>query len=53
VLNVAVPEVVLNQSGVRALIGEGNAAGMAQHVGMNGNGEAGLLVVFAQGQVVG
>ena len=40
VLNIAVPEIVLNETCVRALIGESKAAGMAQHVGMNGNGEA-------------
>jgi len=39
--------------GVCALIGEGKAAGMAQHVGMNGNGEASLLAELVQHQVVG
>jgi hypothetical protein len=34
VLNVAVPLVVLEQRGVYTLLGEGTAAGMAQHVGM-------------------
>jgi hypothetical protein len=32
-----VPEIVLNQAGVSTLIGEGKAAGTAQHVGMNGH----------------
>lgn len=36
VLNVAVPEVVLNEPNVCALVGAGKAAGMAQHVGMDG-----------------
>lgn len=34
VLNAAVPEIVLDQPGVCTLIGEGNAAGMAQQMGM-------------------
>jgi hypothetical protein len=38
VLNVVVPEIVLDQAGVRALVGESKAAGMAQHVGMHGHG---------------
>ena len=37
VLNLAVPEIVLNQAGVSTLIGEGKAAGTAQHVGINGH----------------
>jgi len=37
VLNVAVPEIGLNEPNVRRLIGESKAAGMAQHVGMNNN----------------
>ena len=37
VLNVAVPEIVLDQPGVRALVGESKTAGMAQHVGMEGH----------------
>jgi len=32
VLDVAMPEVVLDQPGVRALIGQGEAAGMIEHV---------------------
>jgi hypothetical protein len=38
VLNVAVPQIILNETGVRALIGESTAGGMAQHVGMNATG---------------
>ncbi len=53
VLNVAVPKIDLDKPDVRALVGEGKAAGMAQHVGMNSNGEAGLLAVFVQHQVDG
>ena len=47
------PEIVLNQAGVSALIGKSEAAGMAQHVGMNGHRSFGLLAVFAQGEVDG
>lgn len=53
VLNVAVPEIVLDEPGVCALVCEGKIAGMAQHVGMNSHRELGLLSVFAQGQVHG
>jgi len=53
VLNFTVPEIGLNETGIRALICQSNASGMAQHVGLVGNGEAGLLAVFAQQQVVG
>lgn len=50
-LNVAVPEIVLNKQVFRVLVGEGKAAGKAQHVGIDGNGEAGLLAVFVLQQV--
>jgi hypothetical protein len=40
-----VPEKVLNEPDVCTLISESKAAGMAQHVGMKGNGEAGLSLV--------
>jgi hypothetical protein len=53
VLNVAVPEIVLHKQGFLALVGKGKAAGRAQHVGINGNVEAGLLAVFVQQQVDG
>ena len=52
-LNVAMPQIVLNEPDIRTLIGESNTAGMAQRVGMYGNGKAGLLSIFAQGQVDG
>jgi hypothetical protein len=47
VLNVAVPKVVLDQPGVRALIDESKAAGMPQHVGMNGHRQPSLFPVLA------
>jgi hypothetical protein len=49
VLNVAVSEIVLNEPGVRTLIGEGIAAGVAQHVGMNRYGQPGQLAIVLQG----
>lgn len=52
-LNVAVPEIVLPKQGFRALVGDGKAAGMAQNVGIDGNGEESLLAVFVQQQVDG
>jgi len=47
------PEIVLNKPGVSTLVGEGKAAGVAQHVGMVRYRELGLLAVFAQGEVGG
>lgn len=39
-LNVPVPKVVLDQARIRALVGQGEAAGVAEHVGMSGQGKA-------------
>ena len=50
-LNVPVPQIVLNEAGVRPLVGKSKATGVAQHVGRNGHRELGLPVVFAQGEV--
>ena len=47
------PDIGLNEPGVRALVGESKAAGMAQHVGKNGHRQPSLLVVFVQQQVDG
>jgi len=41
VRNVAVAQVVLQRAGVHAIVGELEAAGMAQHVRMNGKGKFG------------
>jgi hypothetical protein len=38
-LYLAVTEIILNESGIRALIGKRETAGMAQHVGMRGEGQ--------------
>ena len=51
VLNVPVPQVILNQARVCALIGKGKAAGVAQHVGMGEQGQGGECAVFSQGQI--
>ncbi len=50
-LNVPVPQVVLNQARVHALIGKGKAAGVAQHVGMGEQGQGSEGAVFAQRQI--
>jgi hypothetical protein len=42
-----VPEIVLNEPGVSALVGESKDAGMAQHEGMHRHRQLGLLAVFA------
>jgi hypothetical protein len=46
-LYVPMPEVVLNQSRIRALIRQSEAAGMAEHVGMGGQGQPGQLPIAA------
>lgn len=43
-------EVVLDQSGVRALVGQCVAAGMAQHVRVGGQGQSGPLAALADRQ---
>ena len=50
VLDVAVAEVVLDQPGVRALVGQGVAAGVAQHVRVGGQGQPGPLAAPAHRQ---
>src|ERR1039457_4703222 len=53
VLNVPVSKIVLNEPRIRALVGQGEAASVAQHmrVGKQGQGSGGA--VFLQGQVHG
>ncbi len=46
VLNVAVSQIVLNEAGVCAQVGETKAAGMAQLVGMNGHGQPSLFPIL-------
>ena len=50
VLDVAMPEVVLDQPGVRALVGQGVAARVAQHVRIGGQGQPGPLAAPAHRQ---
>ena len=53
VLNVAVPEIFLDQASVRALISQSKAAGMVQHLGVHRHRQLGLLAKFVQHQVDG
>ena len=52
-LNVPVSEVILNEPSIRALIGQGEAASVAQHVGMGEQGQGSGGAVFSQEQVNG
>ena len=52
-LDVAMSEIILNESGIRALIGHGEAASVAQHVGMGEQGHGSGCAVFSQEQVNG
>ena len=47
VLDVAVSQIVLNEPGIRALIGQGEAAGMAEHMGVSGQGQPGQFPIMA------
>ena len=53
VLDVPVSEVILNEPSIRALIGQGEAASVAQHVGMGEQGQGSGGAVFSQEQVNG
>ena len=53
VLDVPMSEVILNEPSIRALIGQGEAASVAQHVGMGEQGQGSGGAVFSQGQVDG
>ena len=53
VLNVPVPEIILNEPRVRALVGQGEAASVAQHVRMGEQGQGSGGAVFSQGQIDG
>ncbi len=43
------PQIVLDEPGIRALIGQSEAAGMAEHVRMGGQGEPGPFAIAADG----
>ena len=49
-LNIPMPQIVLNQPRIRALVGQGKAAGMAQHVGMGFDGQACQPAIVADHQ---
>ncbi len=49
-LNVTMAQIILNEAGIRALIGQGEAAGMAEHVGMGGQGQIGHFAITADGR---
>src|SRR5947207_2913281 len=53
VLNVAVAEIILDEPGVGSLVGQGEAASMAQHVGMGREGQGGRLAASVQNQIDG
>ena len=53
VLDVAVAEVILNESCIRALVGQSEAASVAQHVGMDEQGQGSGFAIFSQEQVDG
>ena len=52
-LNVAVSKIILNEPRVRALVGQGEAASVAQHVRVGEQGQGSGGAVFSQGQVDG
>src|SRR6266481_8662747 len=53
VLDVPMSEVILNEPSIRALIGQSEAASVAQHVGMDEQGQGSGGAVFSQEQVNG
>ena len=52
-LNVAVPEIILNEPRIGSLVGESEAAGVAQHVGMGEEGQGGGRAVSLQRKIHG
>src|SRR5690242_11608031 len=53
VLNVPMPEIILNEPCVCALVGKRKAASVAQHVGMGREGQGGGLAACAKKQIDG
>ena len=51
VLNAPMPKIVLDEPRVRALVGQGKAASVAQHVRMSEQGKGSRGAVFSQRQV--
>ena len=52
-LNVPVSEIILNEPRIRALVGQGEAASVAQHVGMGEQGQGSGFAVGFHEQVDG
>jgi len=52
-LDLAMPEIILNEPRVRALVGKGKAASMPQHVGMGAKGQGSGAAVFLHQRVDG
>ena len=50
-LNIPVAEIILNETGVGSLVGNGEPASMAQHVGMGREGQGGCLAARIQNQI--
>jgi len=48
VLDVAVPEVILNEPRIGALVGQGEAASMAQHVRVGAKGQGCCAAILLQ-----
>jgi len=48
-----VSEIILNEPRVRALVGEGEAASVAEHMGMGKKGQGRICAVFSEGKVEG
>ena len=44
-------EAILNEPSIRALVGQGEAASVAQHVGMSEQGQGSGFAVFLQGKL--
>jgi hypothetical protein len=53
VLNVPVAEIILNEPRIGSLVGQGKAAGMAQHVGVGREGQGGCFAARIQNQIDG
>ena len=51
VRDLTVPQVILNQAGIRALIGQSKAAAMAQHVRASVQRQGGRCAVFSEQQI--
>jgi hypothetical protein len=48
VLDVAVTQIILDQPGIRALIGQGEAAAVAEHMRVSTQGQASGITIFLQ-----